>query len=71
MRLRWRKGSIDQPHDGGKSIEEAESSLEEAKTALKEAREKTGDGRIIADVLSEIRKQNHFKDIWNEGLRGG
>ena len=71
MRLRWRRSVDDTLEDTPTTADEAEEELGKAKEALQEAKQKREDGKIIAGVLSDIRKQNHFKDIWNEGLRGG
>ncbi len=50
---------------------EADQALQEARHALHDVREKKKNGFLIAETLSEIRKSNHFKDMWDQGLRGG
>lgn len=74
MRLiRWRKREAPDLTAGTKnqaSEDDAKASLEEAEATLEKVQEQKKHAWLIAETLSAIRKENHFKDIWNEGLRG-
>lgn len=72
MRWRWRnhQASPSQVESDANKDNAADAALREARTALCEVREKKKDGIIIAEVLADIRAQNHFKDMWNQGMRG-
>lgn len=73
MRWPWRaKEDTASPGDNAALKEsEARKALQEARHALYDVREKKKDGFLITETLAEIRKTNHFKDMWDQGLRGG
>lgn len=75
MRWRWRNCN-DTPSQDEQAVDlrkerQADDALHEARTALKEVREQKKDGSMIAQTLASIREENHFREIWNDGLRGG
>lgn len=71
MRWRWRKCNTPDPEPKLEDKhDEAVTSLERAEQALVHVREQKKSGKLIAETLSAIRKENHFKEIWNQGMRG-
>jgi hypothetical protein len=74
--MRWRWRSCDDTPSQDETVvlgkeRQADDALHEARAALSDVREKKKDGSTIAQTLAAIRSENHFKDIWNQGLRGG
>ena len=72
--MRLRKRTCASSQDVAREVtktSEANASLREAQNALTAAQEQKKDGSLIAEVLRAIRKENHFQELWNEGLRGG
>lgn len=78
MRWRWRKREAEPSHDQGtESLDLAATSQHEALTRLEESfevrakvQQQKESGNNIAATLARIRAENHFQEIWNEGLRG-
>jgi hypothetical protein len=79
MRWRWRdQDAVTSSEREDDSLARAEASTQEALTQLEESfhvrqmvqtqRER---GTAIAAALHKIREQNHFQEMWNDGLRGG
>jgi hypothetical protein len=52
-------------------IDEAAEALAEAKNALGHVRVQKQHGSLIANTLKQIRQENHFQEIWNDGMEGG
>jgi hypothetical protein len=72
MRWRWRNHETTPSQaesDAAKDVV-ADEALREARTALRAVRQQKKDGSLIANVLADIRAENHFKDMWNQGMRG-
>lgn len=73
--MRWPWRAKEDPASPGENAalkeSEADEALQEARHALDDVREKKKDGFLIAERLAEIRETNHFKDMWDQGLRGG
>ncbi len=78
MRWRWRNKEAEPSRDTRPdSLELAETSQAEALTRLEESFEVRGRvaeqkerGLNIAQTLARIRAENHFQEIWREGMRG-
>jgi hypothetical protein len=73
MRWRWRNCETTPSQEAAVDPREsqADDALREARTALSVVREQKKDGSLIAATLRQIRSENHFQEMWNEGLRGG
>ncbi len=69
MRLRWRKRNTPPAQDSGEvEAVDAERSLRQAEDALSKVRDQREHGFLIARTLAEIRKEDHFREIWNKGM---
>lgn len=71
MRVRWRRNEVASQDDSATKLQAAEESLRQAETALERVQEQKKVGTVIAETLAAIRAENHFKEMWNEGIRGG
>lgn len=70
MRWRWRKHSTPPTQDSDQcKSQEAENSLRQAEVALNKVRDQKVNGSLIARTLADIRKENHFREIWNDGIQ--
>lgn len=70
MRLPWRKkGTVKHEPEEDEKQAVAEASLEHAQESLGKVRTQRAHGAVIANTLRAIREENHFQDLWTDGLR--
>lgn len=71
--MRWRWRACDPPPQTNSAddamMEQAEDSLRQAEKALGKVQQQKKDGQTLAEVLAAIRQENHFREIWNNGMR--